>query len=86
MAIIIPEKLVGRMPCMWCGNIVTTSSMDGPGVCALCDIGCKVDETTGEIRKWNWRDSEQRNFLRGEIHEAFINAMWEHINIFQKNR
>jgi hypothetical protein len=65
------------MPCMWCGKIVTEPSMDGPGVCGRCDMGYKVDETTGEFRRWKWNDPEQQRWSRGQPHEAFLYALWE---------
>jgi len=80
MTIIIPNHLIGKIPCMWCGKMVTEASMDGPGVCGLCDTGYKTDETTKEFRKWQGSDPEYRRWIRGQPHEAFLYALWEDEN------
>lgn len=38
-------------PCLWCGDPVTEPSMDGPLVCALCDMGRRDDADDWMMRK-----------------------------------
>ena len=76
MTYLIPNHLVGKMPCMWCGVIVTTPSMDGPGVCASCDLGVKYDKELRMFRKWQPSDDEYKRHRSGQPHEAFLFALW----------
>lgn len=41
----IKINIEGVPPCLWCGEPVVSPSMDGPLVCALCDMGMNEDGT-----------------------------------------
>lgn len=36
-------ELDGTPPCLWCGDLVTSPSMDGPLICGACDCGRNKD-------------------------------------------
>jgi hypothetical protein len=76
MPYIIPQHLIGKMPCMWCGQPVSTPSMDGPGVCPACDTGMKWDSQLGKMRQWQYTDQEYKRYMRGQPHEDFLFALW----------
>lgn len=76
MTYLIPQRLIGKMPCMWCGEIVVMPSMSGPGVCASCDLGIKYDKSLRIFRKWCHADSEYKRFSSGQPHENFLFALW----------
>jgi hypothetical protein len=80
MVYLIPEHLVGKIPCMWCGQVVITPSMDGPGVCCMCDTGMKWDRQLGKMRKWTVNDLEYKRYIRHQPHEAFLFALWGNSN------
>ena len=70
MSYLIPAHLIGKMPCMWCGKIVISPSMDGPGVCPVCDMGMKYED--GKLRKWRTDDREFKQFMSGKPHPNFL--------------
>lgn len=74
---LIPNHLVGKMPCMWCGKPVTAESADGPGVCVPCDMGMKTDEVTGVFRKWITSDTEYKQYMSRNPHKNFLSALNE---------
>jgi hypothetical protein len=56
-------EIHGIPPCLYCGAPVTEPSMDGPLVCAPCDMGRNADGT-------RWTDEQDR-----ERHRHFADAI-----------
>lgn len=52
----IEVQLEGIPPCLWCGDPVTSPSMDGPLVCGNCD--CGVNKETHQ--KWTATEYDAR--------------------------
>jgi hypothetical protein len=49
-------ELEGDPPCLYCGEPVTSPSMDGPLVCGPCDIGRNRDGT-----RWTEAQAKERH-------------------------
>jgi hypothetical protein len=69
----IEVEIVGVPPCLFCGEPVTSPSMDGPLVCGPCDCGCNRDGS-----KWTHAQAEERHAHQRSRVTAYRAQMIDH--------